>query len=141
MKKLSTKLLVYILLPVVAITVVTGVVSFFSARHILVEEMKGHFTIGLRQAKDQFEAGAWRGVHSFLVLAAIERTAGITEQELGPVLAEVRKKLPVHVMFVGFPDGRLPVVPQSARVAESYDPGDQVQGNQRGSPISRRGRP
>ncbi|MCA1961874.1 MAG: HAMP domain-containing protein [Desulfomonile sp.] len=122
MKKLRTKLLVFILLPVLGILILTGVASFYVARHILVQQMLGHYTVGLQQAVDQLEIGAWRGLQTMLVLNAVERSARIDIEELRQALHEVRKTVPVAALFMAFPDGRFVADFDPGRLPAGYDP-------------------
>jgi len=122
MKKLRTKLLVFILLPVLGILILTGVASFLVARQILVQQMIGHYTVGLQQAVGQLEIGAWRGLQTLLVLNAVERTARIDDEKLRQALHEVRKTVPLAALFMAFPDGRIIADFDSGKLPAGYDP-------------------
>src|SRR4030042_599690 len=122
MKKLRTKFLVFVLLPVLVILILTGVASFIVARHILVEQMIRHYTVGLQQAVDHLEIGAWRGLQMLLVLNAVESTARIDDEELRRTLHEVRKTVPLSALFMAFPDGRFVADFDPGTLTAGYDP-------------------
>ncbi len=122
MKRLRTKFLVYVLLPVIAIMTVTGIVSYYIARNMLLEEMVKRSAISLQQAVDQFETGAWRGVQTLLNLAALERSFPVSRREVGKLLKEMKPDLLTNAIFVGFPDGRFVSSLPARELPRDYDP-------------------
>jgi len=121
-KKLRTKFVVFILLPVLGTLVLAGVVSFLVSRSILIQVMIHAYTIGLRQAVDQVEQGAWRGLQSLLILVGLERTLTLSDAELRDLLNEIRKELPIDALFVAFPDGRFIASVDRPGMPEKFDP-------------------
>lgn len=122
MKKLRTKLIVFILLPVLGILVLAGVVPYLVSRDIIIQEMIRLYAVGLRQAVDQVEQGAWRGLQSLLILVGLERTFTLSDAGLRELLNEVRKELPVDALFIAFPDGRFVASVDQPLIPERFDP-------------------
>lgn len=122
MKKLRTKLVVFVLLPVLGILTVAAVASFVVARQILIQEMIGRYTVGLQQAVDHLEIGAWRGLQTLLVLNAVEASTRVDDDKLRAELHEVRKTVPVAALFIAFPDGRFVADFDRETLPARYDP-------------------
>lgn len=122
MKKLQTKFLVFIILPVLGIVIVTGVLSFLAARHILIDEMKKAAAIAVQQATDKLETGAWRGIQALLVLMAVEQTAKLDDLQLKRLFEQVHRELPVEAVFMGFSDGRFVSSVDKEGMPQDYDP-------------------
>jgi class 3 adenylate cyclase len=122
MKKLRTKFLVNVLLPVVGIMMLTGIVSYYIARNMLIAEMSRRSSISLQQAVDQFEIGAWRGLQTLLNLAALERSLDVGPADLQRLFMEMKPGLPTETIFAAFPDGRFVSSLPAGYVPGNYDP-------------------
>lgn len=122
MRKLRTKLLVFVLLPVLGILTLAATGSFMVARNILIQEMMRHYTVGLQQAVDHMEVGAWRGLQTLLALNAVVSATNIDHEDLRGALHEVRKTVPVAALFMAFPDGRFVADFDPGVLPAGYDP-------------------
>lgn len=107
MRTLRTKFIVWILLPTVGVILVTGLISFFVAGLIVLQQMKTVFAIGLRQAADGLSRNAMAGLQTLRILAAQERLMPTTDAQRERLLKEVKKDIPPSCVFMAFPDGRL----------------------------------
>ncbi|MFH0825473.1 MAG: adenylate/guanylate cyclase domain-containing protein [Pseudomonadota bacterium] len=121
MNKLRNKFLVYVLVPALMITALMSVLSYLEARRIVVNLMKKSAVVGLQQALAPIEAGAGRGMQTLETLAVAERNTHLTDEQRVRMYRELVKTLPLDVIFMGFPDGRLVAGADNFTLPPRYD--------------------
>ncbi len=124
MKRLHTRFLVYILLPVIGVTVLTGLLSLLTAQRMLEKQLIATFESALKQSSDELETTAWRGLQTLMVMSVLEESRTVSHGELRDLLTEVFAGLPVRSFFVGYADGRYVSSADPDKIPPDYDPRD-----------------
>jgi len=86
-KRLHTKFLVFILLPVVGILIASAVLSFLIARHVVVKQLWFIGSLSIRQAVDEIDLGITTGAQTLKVMALQEGWVSLDQPGLFPVPA------------------------------------------------------
>ena len=128
MKKLRTKMFVYILLPVVVILCATGIASFVIARNIVMPQIQALGVLGLQQAADQIEATLGSGLEIITVVAVELGIESWSDAQLRAIAQKVRKnmwdrrKVPIESIFMGFSDGRFVTTLGKSEIPKDFNP-------------------
>lgn len=121
MKRLHTKFLVFILLPVIGILIVSAALSFLIARHVVVKELWFIGSLSIRQAVDEIDLGITTGVQTLRVMALQEEWLNLDQPGLFPFLRRLPKEFPIEEAFFAFPDGRYIVGVAEEKLPQGYD--------------------
>lgn len=106
MKKLRTKFLLYILLPVILIITVAGLVSFGVARDIVIAQLIALGSLSLKQAADEIDSTFGTGIDTLRVLTSSTALADLTDDQRRRVFGEIKNRFPLESIFMAFSDGR-----------------------------------
>jgi len=128
MKKLRTKFLLYILMPVVLIITLTGIVSLFVAYRIVFAQLRELGELAIQQAVDEIDTTLGTGLETLHILAIHEGMANLPANQLRTIFGELRekvgadRKLPIESIFLGLLDGRFVTSADPSMVPPDYEP-------------------
>lgn len=121
MKRLRTKFLVFILLPVIVVLVGTGVLSFFIARHVVIQQLWSIGTLSLHQAADEIDSGLAMGTQVLRIMALQEGLPGSAIADPQAFLQRLQQNFPIEAPFFALADGRYIVGDDKAQLPAGYD--------------------
>ena len=129
MKKLRTKFLVFILLPVLAIMTLAGVISYLNASEIMSQQLEKLSALSLRQAVDEIDSSFGIGIQAVRILALQEGITNFSENQVKTFFEDMKAKVPlgggefpVECIFLAFPDGRFVTSLDLSEVPKNYEP-------------------